>query len=67
MKIFNLTEKEEEAAEKFMEKHRHKDVFKGAIGGHLSYRFTLTSIGTCVSVSCSICEKTKNITDYSKW
>ena len=64
---FKLNKVEEERADKFMEKHRHKDVYKGAIGGHISYRFTPTSVGDAVSIKCSICDEEENITDYNAW
>ena len=64
---FKLSEKEEDAAKKFMEEHRHSDVYKGAIGGHLEYLFAPTSIGDACCIHCTICGEKKNITDYSKW
>jgi hypothetical protein len=50
--------------------HRHKDVNKGAIGGHLEIRLTPTSLGTAKSVVCHICSKKDkdceaNITEYN--
>lgn len=54
---FKLNEVEEERANKFIEKHRHKDVYKGAIGGHISYCFTPTSLGNAVSIRCGICNE----------
>ena len=64
---FKLSEKEEAAAEDFMQQHRHPDVPKGAIGGHLEYLFTPTSIGDACCIHCTICGEEKNITDYSNW
>ena len=64
---FKLNEKENELAEKFMQKHRHPEVYKGAIGGHINYIFTPTSIGDACSLHCSICDEVENITDYNKW
>jgi hypothetical protein len=54
----------------FEKEHRHKDVNKGAIGGHLEIRLTPTSLGTAKSVVCHICstkdkEYEANITEYN--
>ena len=64
---FKLSEKEAKAADEFENKHRHPDVYKGAIGGHMEYIFTPTSIGSACTVKCSICGESKNITDYDVW
>ena len=64
---FKLNEKEEVAANEFMKKHRHPKVNKGAIGGHLNYIFTPTSIGNACTIRCSICGEKENITDYNSW
>jgi len=64
---FKLNEKEFELAKAFEEKHRHSDVYKGAIGGHISYEFTPTSIGDAVIMECSVCGVRENITDYDSW
>lgn len=64
---FKLNEKENELAEKFLQEHRHPEIYKGAIGGHISYIFTPTSISDAVSIRCSICDKEENITDYDTW
>jgi hypothetical protein len=62
---FKLNEKEEAFAREFLEKHRHPDVGKGAIGGHIDYIFTPTSVGTACNMYCNICGVEENITDYS--
>ena len=67
MKEFKLSEKEEAAAKAFLEKHRHPDIYKGAIGGHIKYIFTPTSISDACSIHCTICDAEENITDYSHW
>lgn len=64
---FKLNKREEEAAKKFLEEHRHSDINKGAIGGHIEYMFTPTSIADAVSIKCHICNECKNITDYESW
>jgi hypothetical protein len=64
---FKLNEKEEAAANEFMKKHRHPEVNKGAIGGHINYIFTPTSIGDACTIRCCICGEKENITDYNCW
>ena len=64
---FKLNEKEETLAEKFMQEHRHSDIYKGAIGGHLRYIFTPTSIADACTIKCTICGAEENITDYNSW
>jgi len=62
-----LNKNETLKAENFKKLHKHNDVNKGAIGGHITYSFTPTSIGTAVTVECNICGKKENITDYDSW
>ena len=64
---FKLNEKEEALAKEFEEKHRHPDVNKGAIGGHIRYIFTPTSIADACTIKCTICGAEENITDYNSW
>ena len=64
---FKLNDKEYEKACEFEKEHRHKDIYKGAIGGHLNIEFTPTSLGDAVTMHCTICGKKENITDYSCW
>ena len=64
---FKLNEKENELAEKFLQEHRHPEIYKGAIGGHIDYVFTPNGIGTAITIHCGICGERKNITDYSRW
>lgn len=64
---FKLNEKETKLAKKFMQEHRHPDIYKGAIGGHLKYIFTPTSIGDACTIKCTICGTEENITDYKSW
>ena len=66
---FELNEVEQEAADKWLKKHRKRCKLKGktgAIGGAISYEFTLTGIGTAVEVKCA-CGEYKNVTDYGCW
>lgn len=64
---FKLTEKENELAEKFLQDHRHPEVYKGTIGGGVEYIFTPTTIGDSISIKCTICDEEENITDYDSW
>ena len=64
---FKLNEKENELAEKFLQEHRHPEIYKGAIGGHIDFIFTPTSIGDTCIICCDICDKKENITDYDAW
>ena len=64
---FKLNEKENELAEKFMQEHRHPEVYKGTIGGHISFIFIPTSVGDGCVMHCGICDKEENITDYDSW
>lgn len=57
---FNLNEKEIKRYNKFIKKHKKCD-------GILELIFSLTGIANAVSVSCTGCKKTKNITDYDSW
>ena len=67
MMVFKLNDKEEAAAREFMQQHRHSDVNKGTIGGHMEFIFTPTAIGDACSIRCDICGEEKNITDYDCW
>ena len=61
---FKLNEREKALAKAFKEKHQHPKVNKGAIGGHIEYRFVPTSIANVVEIHCIICGAHENITDY---
>ena len=63
-KTFEFHGNEEEKFNAFCEKHQHPEADKGAIGGHISFRFTLTSIGDMPTVRCGVCGEEENITDY---
>ena len=43
----------------------HRDVNKGAIGGHISINVTMTSIGAGKSCHCSVCGQNADITEYN--
>ena len=64
---FELNKIEEKNLEEFCEKHIHPEVNKGAIEGHISIRFVLTSIGDMASAHCSICDESERIADYGKF
>lgn len=51
-----------------LEFHSGKHPYSGAIGGRVTFHFTLTSLGCICQVSCGHCKKSDfDITDYSKW
>ena len=64
---FKLSEKENELAKEFLQEHRHPEIYKGAIGGHINFIFTPTSIGDTCIIKCTICGSEENITDYNNW
>ena len=64
---FKLNKKENELAEKFLQKHKHPEIYKGAIGGHINFIFTPTGIGDACTIKCTICNTKKDITDYNSW
>lgn len=53
---FKLNKKESKLAEKFMQEHRHPEIYKGTIGGHLEFIFTPTSIGDACTIKCTMCD-----------
>ena len=65
--IQKMEDNMEAAAREFEQQHLHPEVNKGAIGGHINYIFTPTSIGNGKSIHCSICGEEENITDYDCW
>ena len=64
---FKLTDKEYEGAKAFIKEHRHPKKEKESIGGHVTLTFTPTAVGTGVRMTCGICGKSKNITDFESW
>lgn len=64
---FKLNDVEQQRASEFSDQHSHEDVYKGAIGGHLTYSFAPNSIGCSVCMRCAICKQEENITDYDVW
>ena len=65
---FKLEGKELELAKKFEDEHYEcARKCPTTIGGSISYKFTPTSVGTAVTMHCSLCGKSQNITDYDKW
>jgi hypothetical protein len=68
MMNFQLNDKEEKAAKKFIKKQlkKNKDQM-GAIGGRFAYKFIVTGVGTAVIIVDGLLEEEKNITDYGCW
>lgn len=69
---FELSEKELENYYKWLqchlkEKHDGKWPYAGAAGGSISFIFTPTGLGDCISVQCNHCNEIKSITDFEAW
>ena len=64
-----LSEKEYDALESFKHEHyeRHKHANPRTAGTSFIYRLTGVGIGTCIEVTCPLCEETLDITDTSSW
>jgi hypothetical protein len=52
---FEIDWEEHQKVKAFMKEHEHRGQYMGAIGGHISFTFCPTSIGTVASVHCSAC------------
>jgi len=66
--MFELDEDQIERANKFSKEHEcpFKESGVGAIGGRISYRFTMTGLGIIEVVECA-CGKSLNLTDFESW
>lgn len=64
---FTLSARESRRARRFVARHGHEDVNVGAIGGSISYRITVTSMGDIVSVRCGVCKRRLSVTDFDSW
>lgn len=73
--IFQLDKQQQEKLNIWLKEHtydcknydsRFNCVYAGAIDGTQTYKFTPTSLGTCVEFEC-ICGKTVNLTDFEDW
>jgi hypothetical protein len=58
---------DQKALDKFVKSHKHKGKDTGAIGGKFSYTVTGTGLGQCVSITCNICGKTQDLTNFDNW
>lgn len=58
-----LNRNEDDAAEEFRAKHRCKPKATRI----LQITITPTSIADSIKVKCTVCGKTKDITDYGSW
>ena len=72
MANYILSEKEEEAAKAFIEKHKkcRPKYLKYTLSPQYApfkYIFAPTGIGTAVSIKCPYCDREKDITDVSCW
>lgn len=59
--LHNLTEKENEEYKAFKEQHWN------SCQGNTRFILEGTGMGTSVTLQCTKCNRTKNITDYSNW
>lgn len=64
--IFELSEEEKKLSDEFYLEHKNH-IKRTTAGEWCTYLITPTGIGTCLSIKCNFCNKTKNITDYSDW
>jgi hypothetical protein len=64
--MFNLTHDQLYTASNWINNHDCPITDVGAIGGKITYTFTITSIGTAEGVQCA-CGAKKNLTDYDLW
>jgi len=62
---FKLNYNEEKEANDFLKEHRNCGN-PTAIGGHIKFIFTPTSVGDSCILKC-VCGKEKDITDYNCW
>lgn len=59
---FELDDKEQQAAQEFMDTHSQK-----CNTTYYSYIFTPTAIATAVKIECSKCGGGKDISNYDNW
>lgn len=62
-----MTEEETDKSLQFVQTHLHKDMGHTAIGGHITYHMTPTSLGCVWEVKCCRCVATEDVTDYDAW
>lgn len=67
MMTFTISDKEQEAIEKWQRKHKRKcSLRKDGENTHYTYSFTPTGIGDIICVRCS-CGKSIDVTDIDSW
>jgi len=68
--VFDLTENQTNIFNEWNEKHKavckYSNGSAGAIGGRLTFHFTPTSLGVCVSVGC-VCGEKIDLTECDEW
>lgn len=64
-----LSDKERDAISRFRQVHyeSHKESHPRIAGSSFIYRLSGTGIGTCVEITCPICNETLDVTDTSSW
>lgn len=65
---FELDQTQEARARRFIKEHSCslKVTGVGAIGGRISFRFTMTGLGPIETVECA-CGQSLNLTDFESW
>lgn len=61
--LYIFSEEESRNDKDFRKAHGHS--YESGVG--LNYRIAWTGIGSCVTVTCPFCRKSKDITDISAW
>ncbi len=60
-----LDDKEHRTVEAFKTAHKKcEEKNLGAIGGHFSFNLLQTGVGMFGSITCNVCKKSENFTDY---
>jgi len=70
MRVFKLTDGQEELVKKFKADHSHcaKEMPSGTDGTYqFSYIVTPGGVGTTISIRCNHCKKIQDITEYNNW
>jgi len=68
MKTFTVSDKEETTANEWLVSHDCKPSRNGKkTRAGITYSFGQTGIGTVVTVKCTSCGETHNVTDYDSW
>jgi len=65
---FKLTKAQYSKARKWFKSHECMNHgYAGAIGGNERYTFTPIGVGVLISISCSMCNESLNLTEDDGW